>query len=293
MAAISVFLKDWSAVQKWLATINESPSWVAFLLGLILALAITAVYYVTGARLAMSIFYLFPIAYVTWAVSRTTGITISLICVVVWMLADFAAGTTTDTVMFIALNESLRLVVFLVVVFILAELKRTLRREAQSARQDPLTHVANRRAFYELAAIEISRSQRTKEPFTIVFADIDNFKVVNDRYGHLTGDQVLTLTAETMKRSVRAVDIVARFGGDEFLLLLTGTDSETAQRVVERIKDDLSETAKQNGWPIRLSTGVFTYTAPPHSVDEMITRADQLMYSVKQATKNRLTELDK
>jgi diguanylate cyclase (GGDEF)-like protein len=192
----------------------------------------------------------------------------------------------------VLLNEALRLVVFLVVVYILEELKRTLRREAQSARQDPLTRVANRRAFYELAAIEISRSQRSKEPFTIVFADIDNFKVVNDRYGHLAGDHVLNLTAELMKRNVRVVDIVARFGGDEFLLLLTGTDSETARKVVERVKADLAESAKRNGWPISLSTGVFTYTTPPATVDEMITRADQLMYSVKQATKKQSAEQD-
>ncbi len=271
----------------WLTRLNNLSAPVALAIGLMLSLIITAVYYATGAQLAMSIFYLFPIAYVTWASSRTAGIVTSLVCVTVWMFADLATTLEVNSIWITLLNEALRLFVFLLVVFILAELKKTLEREAQSARQDPLTHVANRRAFYELAAIEISRSQRSGDPFTIVFADIDNFKVVNDRCGHLIGDQVLVLTAETMKRNVRALDIVARFGGDEFLLLLTGTDSETANGVVQRIKEELAIAAKTNAWPISLSTGVFTYTTPPPSVEEMITRADDLMYNVKQATKEK------
>lgn len=122
------------------------------------------------------------------------------------------------------------------------QLEAALIKEQELARIDPLTHVSNRRAFYELAEIEIVRARRNGCPLSVAYMDVDNFKFVNDDLGHATGDLVLVTIASTLRSELRASDIVARLGGDEFAILLPETDAESAQAVLDKLRARLLAT---------------------------------------------------
>src|SRR4030095_15908846 len=109
--------------------------------------------------------------------------------------------------------------------------------EVQSlALTDPLTGLQNRRSLFELGRIEFSRARRMNRPFCFMMLDVDHFKLINDHYGHPIGDQVLQEFATRCKNSVRAVDLIGRYGGEELIILLPETDSETALLVAERLR---------------------------------------------------------
>ena len=149
-----------------------------------------------------------------------------------------------------------------------------------------MTGAISIRYFYELAQIEISRAQRYRRPFTLAYIDLDNFKAVNDRLGHSTGDRVLRAVTDGISRQIRPADTLARLGGDEFALLLPETDGEAAKTVINRIHSSLVDEMLRNGWMVTFSVGVVTFNEVPKTVDEMVKMADSAMYSVKAAGKN-------
>jgi diguanylate cyclase (GGDEF)-like protein len=127
---------------------------------------------------------------------------------------------------------------------------------------------------------------RYKTPLTVAFVDVDNFKVINDRFGHVTGDKILGIIASTIQRHLRKTDIVARVGGDEFATLLPDVGEEAAKIVVPKMQRKLLDEMWLNNWPVTFSIGVVTCVTPPNSVDEILNMADKLMYSVKNSGKN-------
>ena len=150
--------------------------------------AISFVDYLTGYELAFSLFYLLPIAAVTWSVGRKTGIAASLLAAAAWGLADYAAGHVYAHIGILFWNTALRLGFFLATTLLLAALKDSLRQERRLSQLDPLTGAANGRRFLEILQAESERSGRYQRPFTLVYLDVDDFKQVNDRYGHNAGD---------------------------------------------------------------------------------------------------------
>lgn len=177
---------------------------------------------------------------------------------------------------------------FMALVLLLGALKDRLVNEQQAARTDPLTAVANRRSFEEMAGVELERARRTGGPLTVAYLDVDDFKRVNDQQGHARGDALLATLAATLRGATRAVDAVGRLGGDEFGLLLVDTDGPTAESLLHRLRNTLDGAMGENGWDVTFSIGAATYLAPARSVDEMMVRADQLMYDAKRAGKNAL-----
>ncbi|HLM56720.1 MAG TPA: GGDEF domain-containing protein, partial [Pyrinomonadaceae bacterium] len=145
---------------------------------------------------------------------------------------------------------------------------------------------ANKRHFVELAEAELGRARRHGHPFSVAYMDVDDFKLVNDHLGHSAGDRLLKSVAETIRRDVRSIDVVARLGGDEFAVLMPETDGRAARAAVERLRDRLAFAARQQGWPVTFSIGVATWDEPPPSVDEVLRRADELMYAAKRGGKN-------
>jgi diguanylate cyclase (GGDEF)-like protein len=133
-------------------------------------------------------------------------------------------------------NSTILLLFYLVVVFLLTEFKNRIEREEILARTDPLTEVSNSRYFYTLAEMEIERLSRYEHPFTVAYMDIDNFKNVNDRFGHRVGDELLVVVANTMQNNLRITDTVARLGGDEFIILLPETKGEGALTIFFRLR---------------------------------------------------------
>lgn len=257
-------------------------------LGFFIIILVGILDHLMGPELFTSIFYLIPIFLVTWFTERWVGIMISIVSALTWLLADFTSGHTYSHPSIPYWNMSVRLGTFLVITFLLSALKRALENEKELARTDSLTGIANRRYLIELASAEINRAGRYRHPFTVVHIDLDNFKTVNDRFGHNVGDALLRLVVSTIRNSIRATDIVARFGGDEFIILLPETGPESAGVITDKIQKISLDLLQKNQWPVTLSLGVATFIQPPSTVDEMLKISDGLMYAAKNNGKNKI-----
>jgi len=155
---------------------------------------------------------------------------------------------------------------------------------------DPLTQTHNRAAFNDTLRREIKRAERTEQGLSIIFLDVDHFKMINDRYGHSTGDLALTSVAQWIKQSVRASDVVFRYGGEEFVIILTDTQLEDAAVLAERIRSNIEAHALAFGLSvlhITVSLGVSSLQAADN-MDSLIKRADTAMYQAKQRGRNRV-----
>jgi diguanylate cyclase (GGDEF)-like protein len=181
----------------------------------------------------------------------------------------------------------------------LLELARTMANEAAMALEnarlyedarkladrDPLTGFYNHRFLHERLGEEVIRTQRAKRPLSVLMLDLDDFKLVNDTFGHLFGDQVLTWTADLIRSTLRASDIPARYGGDEFAIILPETDVDEARHAAERILEAFRARAFQGELrgpvPIGASIGVATYPVSGRTPTELIAAADEALYRVK------------
>jgi diguanylate cyclase (GGDEF)-like protein len=159
----------------------------------------------------------------------------------------------------------------------------------QQALVDALTGLANRRAAEQALAIELARAARFATPLSIVFADLDHFKRVNDTFGHPTGDLVLRELASVLASTVREIDHAARWGGEEFCLILPGTDLAGAARLAERVRVALAERTilTTEGMPIHVTASFGVAAQPPlTSAEELIASADSALYDAKHRGRN-------
>lgn len=263
----------------------SKPVWIG--LGLALLGGVAYLDYVTGLELSFSLFYLLPISLLAWTVSERFGLAVAVVSAIIWQIVEILAGVRYSSVFPYVWNSIIRLGFFFLPVLII-RLNRAMQREQALARTDFLTGALNTRFFREMAQMEIDRAFRYQRHFTLAFIDVDNFKNINDTFGHTEGDTVLRAIATKIKTHLRKTDIIARVGGDEFVVLLTETDAQTAPAVISNMQRALLKEMAENGWAVTFSIGVLTLTAPQISVDEMLRRADQLMYVVKNGGKNNI-----
>ena len=261
---------------------------INILITIILVGLIGFIDYITGKEIAFSLFYLLPVAYITWYNNKLHGIIISILSAVIWSYADIAGGNTFSHPLIPYWNAIVRLSFFLIVTLLLSTLKNLYNFEKNISRIDHLTGIANGRSFYEEAEKEINISRRYNNTLSIIYIDLDNFKEVNDEFGHLAGDDLLRTVGQSIKKNLRNTDTIARMGGDEFAVLLPRIDYNQSKIVTENIHSILSAAMKSNSWPITFSIGVASFIKPPQNVDEMIKIADDLMYNVKSNGKNSI-----
>ncbi|MDC7233737.1 MAG: diguanylate cyclase [Spirochaetales bacterium] len=154
---------------------------------------------------------------------------------------------------------------------------------------DALTGLLNRRNFFEQAAREFSRSRRSGSSFTMILIDLDNFKAVNDNMGHLAGDDVLRVTAESLVELSRSGDIVGRYGGDEFIIMPFETDEDHALELAKRYVSEIPLRIRGvSEIPVTLSIGIILHDGSPDtSLEDVFDRADTAMYASKAAGKNQ------
>jgi len=259
-----------------------------FILSFSITLLVGVVRYLTGTEWALSLLYLFPILFVTWFIGRWAGIVISIISALSWLVADLLMIHSFSNPLIPFLNEIFRLIVFLIFTIVLSKFKKAFLNHKELARIDPLTGIANRRTFFELADREINRMQRYNRSFSVAYIDLDNFKPVNDSFGHDEGDILLSIVAKTITNNIRAIDVVARLGGDEFVILLSEIGDTSAYSVVRKLQKELLNIMKKNGWPVTFSIGLVTFNIPPNSVNEILKETDALMYAAKQGGKNMI-----
>ncbi len=174
----------------------------------------------------------------------------------------------------------------------------TLTAEAEHlASTDPLTRVFNRRVFLRWCEKELLRTQRSRIPFSVLMVDLDHFKRINDNFGHHRGDEVLVDAVERMQDSVRGIDVLCRWGGEEFAVLLPNAPIDATRIVAERIRENIqrmgvpldrnpfepSEAAR-----LTVSIGAATYRDLDDNIEDMLMRADQALYRAKGAGRNRV-----
>jgi diguanylate cyclase (GGDEF)-like protein len=173
----------------------------------------------------------------------------------------------------------------------LLNVQHTLHSQAELAASmvDALTNVFSRSFLRELLQGEIARAERNSRPLALIMCDIDHFKAVNDRYGHLMGDYVLAQVAGIMKSCVRGSDYVVRYGGDEFLIILSETDAPGSQIVMDRVRRKVSEwdSAHRLGdFSVRISMGLHQHVQG-QTVEQAVSQADARMYAAKAAARQK------
>jgi len=274
--------------QLLVAGVGRQNRAVLLIAGFIGVALVASADYLTGYDRAFGFFYLLPVTFAAWFVGEQAGIVISCVGALAWHIANMEGSAASSSPAILYWNSATRLGFFLVVAILLSKLKNALEREGALSRTDFLTGALNSRAFSEIGMAEILRARRHGRPFTVVYIDLDNFKTVNDTLGHSIGNTLLRHVVDTLKRTVRATDLIARLGGDEFVILLPETDGESAKVLVSKLREHLLDAMQNQGWPVTFSVGVLTCVSPPATVDEMIHVADVLMYETKKTGKNAI-----
>ena len=269
--------KDMNGPERFL---RDRSAMTIFVVAMIAVAAIGWLDFVTGVRLSFGLFYLVPIAVATSYAGRSWGIAVAIACTVVSLIGDLAIETGVGVIPF--WNAAMRLGVFVVVVVVLAKLRAAHQLERRLARTDPLTGVANFRWFEEEAQREMYSSRRYGGPLSLAYLDLDDFKRINDERGHAAGDEVLRAVADALRTHLRPTDLVARIGGDEFVVLLPHTDRSGAEDALGRVQQDLVATRA-----ISFSVGVIQLDRAVGSIDDLLGRADEKMYAAKQAKQAR------
>jgi diguanylate cyclase (GGDEF)-like protein len=163
----------------------------------------------------------------------------------------------------------------------------------QLSRIDGLTELFNYTFFQQLLKTEVERAHRYGHQLSLLMIDIDNFKGYNDTNGHPTGDEALKKLARVMSRAVRGCDYIARYGGDEFVVVLPETDQSEAKLIGERLRTLVAETKfswkqREKGGVITVSVGLATYPGDARSKEDLVKRADQALYQAKSKNRNNL-----
>ncbi|HUF71833.1 MAG TPA: GGDEF domain-containing protein [Gammaproteobacteria bacterium] len=253
-----------------------------------LVFAISLVDYHSGPDLTFSLFYFAVIALYSWKAGVLRDAVIFAFGIAtVWLVVDWLTLTVPSATVVIW-NATMRLIVLIGLAVIICRLRSALVNEHSLARSDFLTETLNARAFGEQATLEISRARRYRQPLTVAYVDVDDFKAINDRYGHCYGDDVLRSIAKALKANLRITDIVSRVGGDEFIILLPSTDREKALAVLSKLQSVLSAGMTRSEPGVTLSIGAVVFDEPPFGIEALKRESDAAMYNVKSNGKNGL-----
>ncbi len=255
--------------------------------------------FTTNPEIQFFLIYLIPVLAVAWWGSGRDGAVIGFITAIIATASD-APWRSTVGFPILAWNALTRFVIFTAAGALVTQLreyrdrfaaldrehKKAYGREAMAARTDALTQLPNLRAFLEIIQRELARAVREGSHLCVLYIDLDDFKSVNDHYGHQTGDLVLQDVAHALQQSVRGGDVVARIGGDEFIILLWHASPADAQQVSERISrriHDIASVYPQS--QLDASIGLRFFEQPPPSADDVVQLSDAAMYREKQRRK--------
>lgn len=270
---------------------RRSDRWLWIFGATALVIALGAAHARVPAPYSLDFLYLLPVLLVTNAAGRQAGLLVAGLSA---EARGIARGLSYDGPLDpgpTALDSLLIAAGLASAAILLARIQRGLEREHAAARTDALTGLMNRKAFLERLETEVSRAGRHDRPLSIAYLDLDGFKAVNDTFGHAAGDEVLRIVAGVLLASIRGEDVAARFGGDEFAILLPETDPDLAPRVIERVRSEVEDRMHAFSWQVTCSVGLVTSTQPDASVDTLLVRADELMYQVKHEGKNALRQV--
>ncbi|PYO61665.1 MAG: hypothetical protein DMD49_04825 [Gemmatimonadetes bacterium] len=263
----------------------------ARLLGAVLLVGL--VYWVNAQSppdVRLGILYIVPVLLVTWHDGLGWGSAFAVGTAVLRYVIGLEQMPPDTGVTVRIANEAAYLTVVGVAMAGLVQLRRTQAQLEGMAAHDPLTGVLNSRAFAERLSQELDRNRRYNRPLALLYLDLDDFKAVNDRHGHQTGDAVLRLVAEATRSAVRQSDIVGRLGGDEFAVLMPETEGSVAHAAATRLAAGIRTVFR--GTPsVTASIGLVSSLGAERGVEELLRRADEAMYEAKRAGKDRVVQV--
>ncbi len=248
---------------------------------------------VTGPDIGFSLFYLVPIAISAWYGGRVSTIAVAVLAAASWLAADLSYRENDTAIAISFWNAFTRLVIFAsegIFIALLQEDREKLRalaeRESVLARTDSNTDLPNTRAFLERAHVELRRGV----PLAVLYIDLDNFKVFNDRLGHAAGDDILVEVARILRETVPDTDVAARIGGDEFAVLLCcDVDDLRVRRISSAIAERIQAiAAAYEDIGFGATIGVAFFHQPPETAEELLRTADDAMYHGKTLGKGRV-----
>jgi diguanylate cyclase (GGDEF)-like protein len=245
--------------------------------------------FLSGVEIRTYPLYFLPLSFAAWRLGRSGAFLGVVTATTVWVVSNWAAGLQYSAVHIWVVNTLSQTLAFGTVAALLAWSRNLLDREQELSRTDGLTGLANKRAFHSSVELAIAACKRNGRPLTLAYIDLDNFKCVNDRYGHSRGDALLKDVASILKSTLRVTDSVARVGGDEFVVCLPETSQSQATPLLDRLRAELAVVLPADECAISGSIGAFCWDVPLDSVDAMISAADQTMYEVKKGGKNRVS----
>jgi diguanylate cyclase (GGDEF)-like protein len=244
--------------------------------------------YATGALFEVAALYVAAVMYAAWSGGRTCGLAAAALATAAIVVLGLIQGSPYSSPFYFAVNVVNKALIVVAIAFVVARARQDHMLATENARTDPLTRLANRRAFEERLTLEARRRAREPQALGCAFVDIDDFKEVNDRLGHDVGDAVLVAVAQAIAARLRGADLAARLGGDEFCVLLPGIRREEALAVTNRIRDELMAAMEKGGWSVTFSIGLAMVEGADATPAELIAQADRLMYEAKRNGKNRI-----
>jgi diguanylate cyclase (GGDEF)-like protein len=265
---------DWVLTRSRRLTLGAS-----LVIGLLLLVFVAALDIAVGPEVEFSALYMLPVIAVAWAGVRSLGMLAAFIACTAWVAVQTLANPGAQPTWAVIVMLLTRFATLALVALFVTHVRHATESFAVLAELDPLTHLLNRRALFGRLGAEISRCERHPDPLTVVYFDVDDFKGVNDRSGHDSGDHLLLDLAEAMAKTLRTEDLGARVGGDEFVGVLPQTDCAGARDGAERLFRCLGAAAAPYGSSVSL--GVVTFLTPPSSADAAIALADHAMYRAK------------
>ena len=238
---------------------------------------------ITGREVSFSLFYLLPVALVSFRWRGAPGQLAAFVAASAWLSIDLWSGNQYSHPLIPFWNATVRFGFFSLIAWLLDRLHSAVEQQTSLARTDALTGLPNRRSFEELARRELARADRLGSPLALAIIDLDDFKLINDEQGHAAGDRALCMFAATTRRIFRSVDVAARMGGDEFALLLPDVARHSALQALHRFQTALLD---DHSGPISCSIGVAHIVGG--DLDDALRHADQALYRAKASGKGAI-----
>lgn len=265
--------------------IKKSGLWLLIVFFMLLAFVVSNYY---GQYLDIYILFTFPALLAAWIFNFWSGFLVVVINLNLLLYLELIYKVWKP-ISFTIIELVIRFFIMIVLVYLVDKIRRKLASIELESRKDSLTGLLNRRGLFEFGEYEIQRVARTKEPLTVVMFDIDNFKKINDTLGHVAGDAVLKSIGGVFHQHLRQMDAAARYGGDEFALILPITKAARAKQVVNRLIGLINKKLPDSPSGISVTVGCCTMTANSQlSFKALFKATDDFMYEGKKTGKNQV-----